>query len=58
MILDDSFSALDGKTESRVIDNLLRPEGIFRKMGTTVLWITNSSKSKEFDLVEMKPGSR
>ncbi len=44
VILDDSFSALDGKTEARVLTNLLGPEGLLRKMGASVLWITNSSK--------------
>lgn len=43
MLLDDSFSALDGKTESLVIENLLGREGVFRKRACTVLWITNSS---------------
>ncbi|EGR53020.1 uncharacterized protein TRIREDRAFT_54954 [Trichoderma reesei QM6a] len=42
VILDDSFSALDGKTENRIVENLLGPEGHFRKMGTTVFLITNS----------------
>jgi len=42
VILDDSFNALDGKTESRVIENLLGREGVFRKRECTVLWITNS----------------
>ncbi len=41
MILDDSFSALDGATEKQVIDNLLGPDGIFRSLRTTVLWVTN-----------------
>jgi ABC-type multidrug transport system ATPase subunit len=44
VILDDSFSALDGKTENRIVENLLGPEGHFRKMGTTVFLITNSGK--------------
>ncbi|KAL6862008.1 P-loop containing nucleoside triphosphate hydrolase protein [Trichoderma novae-zelandiae] len=43
VILDDSFSALDGKTESRIVENLLGPNGHFRKMGTTVFLITNSA---------------
>ncbi|OTA04131.1 MRP-type ABC transporter [Trichoderma parareesei] len=42
VILDDSFSALDGKTENRIVENLLGPEGHFRKMDTTVFLITNS----------------
>ncbi|KAH0490116.1 hypothetical protein TgHK011_001599 [Trichoderma gracile] len=43
VILDDSFSALDGKTENRIVENLLGPNGHFRKMSTTVFLITNSA---------------
>ncbi|OIW26584.1 ABC transporter [Coniochaeta ligniaria NRRL 30616] len=43
MLLDDSFSALDGKTESRIVDNLLGPDGLFKKMGTTVFLIATSA---------------
>ncbi|KAL7811124.1 P-loop containing nucleoside triphosphate hydrolase protein [Trichoderma gracile] len=43
VILDDSFSALDGKTENRIVENLLGPNGYFRKMNTTVFLITNSA---------------
>ncbi|TKW49435.1 Canalicular multispecific organic anion transporter 2 [Colletotrichum tanaceti] len=43
VILDDSFSALDGKTESRIVVNLLGPSGFFKKMGTTVFLAANSS---------------
>ncbi|KXH42042.1 hypothetical protein CNYM01_08392 [Colletotrichum nymphaeae SA-01] len=43
VILDDSFSALDGKTESRVVENLLGSAGHFRKTGTTVLLVTHST---------------
>ncbi|KAL0932221.1 ATP-binding cassette containing protein [Colletotrichum truncatum] len=43
VLLDDSFSALDGKTETRIADNLLGLEGYFRKAGTAVLFITNST---------------
>ncbi|GJC81629.1 ABC transporter atnG [Colletotrichum liriopes] len=42
VLLDDSFSALDGKTESRIVENLLGEDGHFRKMGTTVFLVTNS----------------
>lgn len=44
MILDDAFSALDGKTESRVVQNLFGPEGHFRTMGTAVFMISNSGE--------------
>jgi ABC-type methionine transport system ATPase subunit len=46
VLLDDSFSALDGKTESCIVNNLLGPGGLFRQMRTTVCLITNSGMSK------------
>ena len=46
MLLDDCFSALDGKTESRIVENLLGSEGLFRKTGTTVFLITSSGMSQ------------
>ncbi len=44
VLLDESFSALDVKTEAQVTANLLGPEGHFRKMGTTVFLTTSSCK--------------
>lgn len=44
VVLDDSFSALDGKTEIRIVENLLGPGGLLRQSGTTVFLITNSGK--------------
>jgi ATP-binding cassette subfamily C (CFTR/MRP) protein 1 len=47
LVLDDTFSALDGKTEQQVITNLLSPDyphGLLRELGTTVFWITNSQQ--------------
>ncbi|KNG91202.1 ATP-binding cassette transporter [Aspergillus nomiae NRRL 13137] len=44
VILDDTFRALDGATEKVIIDNLLGPEGIFRRQGTTAVVITNSAQ--------------
>lgn len=41
-VLDDSFSALDGRTQDQVIDSLLGSEGLLRKLGSTVVWISNS----------------
>ncbi|KAH8903310.1 ABC transporter [Coniochaeta sp. PMI_546] len=43
MLLDDSFSALDGKTESRVVENLLGANGLFKKTGTTVFLVVTSA---------------
>ena len=43
IILDDVLSALDAMTESRIIDNLIGPNGLFRELSTTVLLITHAS---------------
>lgn len=46
-ILDDVFSALDGRTEKRVAENLFGTTdagGLFRQLGTTVFWITSSTQ--------------
>jgi ABC-type bacteriocin/lantibiotic exporter with double-glycine peptidase domain len=43
IILDDVLSALDAKTENHVAENLLGNNGIFRKLGTTVILITHAS---------------
>ncbi|KAH9238350.1 hypothetical protein K456DRAFT_1746473 [Colletotrichum gloeosporioides 23] len=43
MLLDDSFSALDGKTERQIVDNLIGSEGYFKKAGVTAFIITNST---------------
>lgn len=45
MLLDDCFSALDGETERQVFANLLGPEGLLRKQGTTVVLVGNSGES-------------
>lgn len=44
VLLDDSFNALDGKTQSRVVDNLLGKGGIFRKLSITVVWCTTDTR--------------
>jgi ABC-type bacteriocin/lantibiotic exporter with double-glycine peptidase domain len=45
VLLDDSLSALNGRTENRIAENLLGPAGHFKKMGTTVFLVSNASKS-------------
>ncbi|EWY89932.1 hypothetical protein FOYG_07576 [Fusarium oxysporum NRRL 32931] len=50
VLLDDSFSALDHKTERQVVSTLVGIQGHFRKTGTTVILIANSSK--HFDLAD------
>ncbi|KAE8345516.1 hypothetical protein BDV24DRAFT_178254 [Aspergillus arachidicola] len=44
VILDDTFRALDGKTEKAIVHNLLGPDGVFRNHGTTAIVITNSAQ--------------
>lgn len=44
IILDDSLSALDEKTQGHVVENLLKPGGILRDHTITVFWITTSTK--------------
>ncbi|KAF4874091.1 ABC transporter atnG [Colletotrichum siamense] len=43
MLLDDSFSALDGRTEHQIVDNLIGSEGYFKKAGVTAFIFTNST---------------
>lgn len=42
IVLDDSFSALDNQTELQIVNNLLGLEGILRKLGSTVVWISHA----------------
>ncbi|KAK7713447.1 hypothetical protein SLS64_004697 [Diaporthe eres] len=44
LVLDDSLSALDEKTQSHVVENLLKPGGLLRDGAITVFWITTSTK--------------
>lgn len=44
VVLDDSFSALDGKTQNQTIEYLLGREGILRKLGVTVIWISTTTR--------------
>lgn len=44
LVLDDSLSALDEKTQSHVVENLLMPGGLLRDCAITVFWITTSTK--------------
>ncbi|RFU73105.1 abc transporter [Trichoderma arundinaceum] len=44
VVLDDPFSALDGNTENTVVDNLLGPNGWFKKRNTAVFLVTNSTQ--------------
>ena len=42
VLLDDVLSALDASTEQAVVDRLLGKKGIFRKMGSTVVFATHA----------------
>ncbi|KAL7813269.1 P-loop containing nucleoside triphosphate hydrolase protein [Trichoderma aethiopicum] len=44
VVLDDPFSALDGNTENTVVDNLLGPNGWFKKNNIAVFLVTNSAQ--------------
>lgn len=44
MLLDDVLSALDSTTQSIIVERLLGPGGLFRKLGTTVVLATHASK--------------
>ncbi|KAK7743466.1 hypothetical protein SLS53_004000 [Cytospora paraplurivora] len=50
VILDDSLSALDGKTQHEVVGSLLGPHGILRHSRITVFWITTDTRY--FDLAD------
>jgi ABC-type nitrate/sulfonate/bicarbonate transport system ATPase subunit len=43
LVLDDPFSALDESVTGHIVQRLLGPRGLFRKMATTVLLVSNSS---------------
>jgi ATP-binding cassette subfamily C (CFTR/MRP) protein 1 len=44
ILLDDTLSALDSKTEQQVVDRLLGPEGLLRQLKTTVVLVTYSTR--------------
>ncbi|KAJ5689613.1 hypothetical protein N7462_004005 [Penicillium macrosclerotiorum] len=44
MVLDDPFSALDGAVEDHIVNALLGPEGILRKLKSTIFLITHSTQ--------------
>ncbi|MCJ1307879.1 hypothetical protein MMC25_001527 [Agyrium rufum] len=43
VVLDDTFSALDGRKENSIIENLLNAHGLFRSLETTVFIVTKTS---------------
>lgn len=53
MVLDDPFSALDGNTENAVVENLLGPNGWFKKRNTAVFLVTNSGKLQHPKFVQL-----
>ena len=42
MILDDIFSGLDSTTEKHIFTKLLGSDGLFRKLGMTIILVTHS----------------
>lgn len=45
MLLDDIFSALDPATMKTIMTKLFSGEGLFRKMRTTVIIVSNNGKT-------------
>lgn len=50
LLLDDCFSGLDGGTEQTVYQNLCGPNGLLRRMNSTVLLVSNACKCSAFAL--------
>ncbi|KAI1109282.1 putative ABC transporter [Nemania sp. NC0429] len=44
LLLDDTFSGLDGETEGAIFSNLFGPSGLLRRLNTTVILVSNSSQ--------------
>ncbi|KAI0814233.1 putative ABC transporter [Xylaria sp. FL0064] len=44
LLLDDTFSGLDGETEQSIFENLFGATGLIRRLKTTVVLISNSSQ--------------
>ncbi|KAG4028778.1 hypothetical protein MFRU_019g00660 [Monilinia fructicola] len=44
LLLDDTFSGLDGQTEQTIFDNLFGSKGLLRRLKTTVVLVSNSSQ--------------
>ena len=47
-ILDDVLSALDKRTERNVVNRILGPDGLIRKLGSTVVMVTHASKYPDY----------
>lgn len=47
LMLDDVLSALDARTEHKVVDRLLSRNGLLRQLGSTVVLVTHASESDE-----------
>ena len=44
VLLDDTFTGLDGDTEETIFDNLFGSTGLIRELGTTVVLVSNSCR--------------
>ncbi|RAH84629.1 putative ABC transporter [Aspergillus japonicus CBS 114.51] len=44
LLLDDTFSGLDGDTEQKVFDNIFGPDGPVRTLNTTAVLVSNSAQ--------------
>jgi ATP-binding cassette, subfamily C (CFTR/MRP), member 1 len=45
LVLDDTLTGLDGKTENQIVENLFGPDGLVRKLGISVFLVTNAGTS-------------
>lgn len=43
-LLDDTLSALDSRTETEIMTRLFKKDGMFRKMGSTIVLVTHAGK--------------
>ncbi|KAI3328394.1 putative ABC transporter [Ustulina deusta] len=44
LLLDDTFSGLDGDTERTIFNHLFKPTGLLQQLKTTVILVSNSSQ--------------
>ncbi|TGO85301.1 hypothetical protein BPOR_0410g00020 [Botrytis porri] len=44
LLLDDTFSGLDGDTEQTIFDNLFGSDGLVKRLKTTVILVSNSTQ--------------
>lgn len=60
IMLDDAFSGLDAETEEHICNNLFGKDGLFRQMGTTVIFATHAVRRLSYadHIVALDPSGR